>query len=63
MTDGSANWMEADLRVERDGLETAEEHYRDRLDELDNTEETERDQELAKLSRVRQLRELGDYDE
>ena len=62
-TDGVSNWMEPDLRVERDGLEAAEEHYRDRFAELDKTEETQRNRELAKLSRVRQLRVLGDHDE
>lgn len=61
--DKSDDWMEPDLRVERDGLDAAEAHYRDRLQELDRTENQQRNRELAKLSRVRQLRVLGDYDD
>lgn len=60
---GSDDWMEPDLRVERDGLDAAESHYRDRFQELDKTEEEQRNRELANLSRVRQLRALGDHDE
>jgi hypothetical protein len=61
--DGSDDWMEPDLRVERDGLDAAGSHYRDRFQELDRTENDKRNRELAKLSRVRQLRALGDRDE
>ncbi|PHQ38224.1 hypothetical protein DJ69_12785 [Halorubrum persicum] len=60
--DGSDDWMEL-VRVERDGLDAAESHYRDRFQELDRTENDKLNRELAKLSGVRQLRALGDRDE
>jgi len=56
-------WMEVDLRVERDGVEAAEEHYQKELAKTDAEDLEQRRRQLGKLSRVRQLRALGDHDE
>jgi len=56
-------WLEVDLRVERDGVDTAEAYYQEALSDLDPEEDERRRRQLGKLSRVRQLRVLGDHDE
>ncbi|KOX93276.1 hypothetical protein [Halorubrum tropicale] len=55
-------WMEVDLRVERDGVDAAEAHYKERLSDVDAAADRHR-RLLWKLSRVRQLRAMGDHDE
>lgn len=63
MMETTPEWMEVDLRVERDGVDAAEAYYKEELAETDAEDVEQRRRQLGKLSRVRQLRALGDQDE
>lgn len=61
MMETTPEWMEVDLRVERDGVDEAEAHYKSELSNVDAEAEGRRRRILWKLSRVRQLRAMGDH--